>query len=54
MCLDLYGQSLAPLPKMLLQRQQPDGSWREMTQLTALALLALQTAAGEGNVFQIS
>lgn len=54
LCMDVYGLSLAPLREMLLQRQQQDGSWQGMTQLTALALLALQSAAGEGNVFKIS
>jgi hypothetical protein len=55
LCLQQYGQTSDKLVEQLLRRQLADGSWRQMTQLTALAILALQSVngGGGGNIFQI-
>jgi hypothetical protein len=53
LCLQQYGQNSDKLVEQLLRRQLADGSWRQMTQLTALVILALQSVNGGGNVFQI-
>lgn len=53
MCLQKYGQKSDKLVTQLLHRQMADGSWRQMTQLTALVILALQSVNGGGNVFQL-
>jgi hypothetical protein len=53
LCLQQYGQNSDKLVEQLLRRQLADGSWRQMTQLTALVILALQSVNGGANVFQI-
>jgi hypothetical protein len=50
--LQQYDLVAGPLIDRLLQRQLPDGSWRQMTQLTALAVLALQSVDEGRNVYQ--
>jgi hypothetical protein len=53
LCLQQYGLPVDAFVNQLLQRQSADGSWRQMTQLTALAVAALQSANGGSNVFAI-
>jgi len=53
LCLQQYGRQVDTFVDQLLQRQLADGSWRQMTQLTALAILALQSVSGGDNVFHI-
>jgi len=53
LCLQLFGRSTDTYVDMLLTRQESDGSWRQVPWWTALAVLALQTASGGENVFQL-
>jgi hypothetical protein len=53
LCLQQYGLSTDRFVDRLLQSQLADGSWRQMTQLTALAILALQSVNGGRNVYQL-
>ncbi|MCB9419848.1 MAG: terpene cyclase/mutase family protein [Ardenticatenaceae bacterium] len=53
LCLQAYKLPASVFVDRLLQRQLPDGSWRQMTQLTALAVLALQSVGGGSNVYQL-
>lgn len=53
LCLQQYGLPTDNFVDRLLQGQLADGSWRHMTQLTALAILALQSVNGGGNVYQL-
>lgn len=52
LCLQQYELAVGPFIDRLLQRQLSDGSWRQMTQLTALAVLALQSVNEGRNVYQ--
>ena len=52
LCLDVYDLPVSDFAAMLRVRQEPDGSWRQQIQWTALAMLALQATNGEGNVYQ--
>ena len=53
LCLQRYGLPTGRFVDRLLQSQLADGSWRQMPQLTALAILALQSVSGGGNVYQL-
>ena len=53
LCFDLYARPIDKLLESLLARQQDDGSWRENVHVTALAVLALQTAVYKKNVFKL-
>jgi hypothetical protein len=53
LCLNLYQQQTEPLIVLLLDRQQSDGSWRHAGHLTALSVLALQSAWEDRNVFKL-
>lgn len=53
LCFQAYALPTEPYVDLLLSRQLEDGSWRQMTQLTALSILALQSVTGGGNVFKI-
>ncbi len=53
LCMQAYRQPADSFVDLLLRRQLEDGSWRQMTQLTALSALALQSVMGGGNVFKI-
>ncbi len=53
LCLQQYDLPTDRFVDRLLQSQLADGSWRQMTQLTALAVLALQSVNGGGNVYQL-
>jgi hypothetical protein len=52
LCFDVYQRPCGRLMDRLLARQDPDGSWRGQTHLTALAVLALQTK-DQSNVFEL-
>jgi squalene cyclase len=49
----LYGHPIERYVDLLLARQEPDGSWRQMAWWTALGILALQAAEGGQNVFKL-
>ncbi|MBI5396550.1 MAG: hypothetical protein HZA91_14745 [Verrucomicrobia bacterium] len=53
LCLAAFGRPTEELAATLAQRQQGDGSWRQDVRLTALAVLALQAAAGSINLFKL-
>ncbi len=53
LCLAAFGRPVAEPAATLAARQQPDGSWRQDVRLTALAVLALQTADGGPNLFKL-
>jgi len=53
LCFDLYARPLDKLLAGLLARQQENGSWRDNVHVTALAALALQSAAHKKNVFKL-
>jgi hypothetical protein len=53
MAAHVYDEPTRTFAEVLMQRQRLDGSWRGAVHLTALAVLALQCAAGGPNVFQI-
>jgi len=53
LCLQLYERPVGRFVDMLLARQEPDGSWRQMAWWTALGALALQVADGGDNVFKL-
>jgi hypothetical protein len=53
LCFGVFGRPATHFVKALADRQQTDGSWRGQVHLTALATLALHTAEGGTNVFQI-
>jgi hypothetical protein len=48
----IYRRSHDHLTKLLIARQEPDGSWRGQAHLTALSILALRTHE-QSNVFAI-
>lgn len=52
LCLDLYRRPDDHLRDLLIDRQDPDGSWRGQAHLTSLAILALRTK-DQPNVFAI-
>lgn len=53
LCLQLYGCPIERYVDLLLARQEPDGSWRQMVWWTALGVLALRAAEGGENVFKL-
>lgn len=53
LCFDLYGRKMNHLLDALAARQEADGGWRGNAHLTALAALALSTAAERNNPFRI-
>jgi len=53
LCMQVYTQPTDNFVALLLERQLSDGSWRGMTQLTALSILALQSVSGGVNVFKV-
>lgn len=53
LCLELYNRPIERFVDLLVTRQEPDGSWRQMAWWTALAALAIQAAEGGENVFQL-
>jgi hypothetical protein len=53
LCLNIYERPIEQFVDLLLNRQESDGSWRQMPWWTALAVLALQTAEGGVNVFKL-
>lgn len=53
LCLQLYNRRIEQYLDLLLSRQEPDGSWRQMAWWTALSVLALQAAEGGNNVFKL-
>jgi len=53
LCLNAFDQPTETLATALARRQRPDGSWRQAVHLTALAILALECAAGGLNVFKL-
>lgn len=53
LCLEIYGRPVDKLLAALLARQQDNGSWRENVHVTALAALALQSAATKKNIFKL-
>lgn len=53
LCFHAYGQPTDEWTAALLNRQRPDGSWRQAVHLTALAVLALTCVTGGSNVFKL-
>jgi hypothetical protein len=53
LCLHLFGRPAERYADLLLARQEPDGSWRQVVWWTSLAVIALQAVAGGKNVLQI-
>ncbi|MFQ5400860.1 MAG: prenyltransferase/squalene oxidase repeat-containing protein [Anaerolineae bacterium] len=53
LCMDAYGRPTGSFVHLLRQRQQPDGSWRQMVHLTALSILALRSVTEGVNVFKL-
>lgn len=53
LCMGVFDRSVDQFVELLIARQDPDGSWGGMPWWTALGVLALQSAAGEENVFQV-
>lgn len=53
LCLQQFKRPFSQHANALQARQLPNGSWRNMVHLTALATLALLAAQGEPNVFQL-
>ena len=53
LCLQLYDRPVERFVDLLLARQESDGSWRQMSWWTALAILALQVTEGGNNVFKL-
>jgi hypothetical protein len=49
----LFDRPTGKLVDLLLKRQEPDGSWRQMVWWTSLAALALQAVNGGKNAFKI-
>lgn len=50
---EVWEQPVEEWVSLLRRRQRIDGSWRGEVHLTALALLAMCAAEGEGNVFRL-
>jgi hypothetical protein len=48
---DIHGWSTGEFTRALVERQDPDGSWRGAIHLTALAALAVDASTGGENVF---
>jgi hypothetical protein len=53
LCLDIYERPVERFVDLLRNRQESDGSWRQMPWWTALAVLAMQAAEGGDNVFKL-
>jgi hypothetical protein len=53
LCLEIYGRPIEKLVANLLARQQENGSWRDNVHLTAVAALALMSAAQGKNIFKL-
>lgn len=53
LCLNIFGRPTDNLVELLNARQAEDGSWGQSPWWTSLAVLALQAALGESNVFKI-
>ena len=53
LCLGAHGRPTSDLADALARRQEADGSWRRQVHLTALAVSALDAAAGGDNVFKL-
>jgi hypothetical protein len=53
LCFNAFDQPTDELVTALLKRQRTDGSWRQATHLTALAVLALTCVTGGPNVFKL-
>jgi len=53
LCLQLYDRPVDRYVNLLLERQESDGSWRQMPWWTALSVLALRAAEGGKNVFKL-
>jgi hypothetical protein len=53
LCLNIFNRSTDRFVDLLLNRQEPDGSWRQMNWWTSLAVLALQAVNGGNNAFKI-
>jgi hypothetical protein len=53
LCFNIYERPVERFVDLLLNRQESDGSWRQMPWWSALAVLALQTAEGGDNVFKL-
>ncbi len=53
LCFHALGQPTEEYVNALLNRQKPDGSWRQAVHLTALSILALECEAGGTNVFKL-
>lgn len=53
LCSQVFSKPTTTLITALKSRQENDGSWRQQVHLTALAELALQTAANSTNVFAL-
>jgi hypothetical protein len=53
LCLQLYDRPVDRYVNLLLERQELDGSWRQMPWWTALSVSALRAAEGGNNVFKL-
>jgi len=53
LCFHAFARPVADLVAALESRQESDGSWRQQIHQTALAVLALQAAAGGSNIFML-
>jgi hypothetical protein len=53
LCFQVFDRPTGKFVDLLLKRQEPDGSWRQMVWWTSLAALALQAVDGGKNAFKI-